>query len=96
MLPIENSVEAPRHIIRILHTAHCKRGPQRCEKCREMNVEQICLLDINPPDAGLMQRRVIQVGDSWHEFDVVKVFDGADEARAYAAEHHVIDIQLKA
>ena len=83
-----------RHIIRKIRLAHCKRGPERCEQCREMNAEQICLLDINPPDAGLMQRRVIQVGDSWHEFDVVRIFESVGEAQAYAAEHGISDIQL--
>ena len=29
-----------RYIIRKIRTAHCKRGPERCVKCKEMNVEK--------------------------------------------------------
>lgn len=94
MLPIENSAEQPRYIIRKLRLAHCKRGPERCEKCREMDAERLCLLDICPPDVGMLQRRVIQVGDEWREFDVVKVFESVDEAQGYAAAHQITDIQL--
>ena len=87
-----------RHIIRTIPTVHCKRGPQRCEKCREMNTERICLLDIDPPQPGMMQRRTIEVkidGERvWREFDVVRAFESAEEALAYAAEHHIQDIEL--
>ncbi|MBN1259078.1 MAG: hypothetical protein JXB35_00215 [Anaerolineae bacterium] len=86
------------HIIRTLHTAHCKRGPEVCEQCREMNVARSCLLDICPPDAGLMQRRVIQVtvqGEPvWREFDVVQIFETEDEARRYAAQHGIDDVEI--
>jgi hypothetical protein len=63
-----------------------------------MDVERICLLDVDPPHPGTMQRRVIEVtidGEhSWREFDVVHVFDGVDDARAYAAAHHIRDVDL--
>jgi predicted Fe-Mo cluster-binding NifX family protein len=84
------------HIIRRIRTAHCKRGPEVCEKCREMDVDRICLLDICPPDAGLVQRRVIEVtidGETeWREFDVVRVFADEQEAAAYAAQNGIEDI----
>ena len=87
-----------RYIIRKLRLAHCKRGPDRCEKCREMDGERICLLDIAPPDAGMIQRRVIEVkvgGESlWREFDIVRSFDDQEQAIAYAREHGVADIQI--
>ena len=86
------------HIIRRIRLAHCKRGPATCEKCREMDAEPICLLDICPPDPGLMQRRVIEVeGDgevTWREFDVVLVFDSEEEARAYAAMEGIEDVEI--
>jgi hypothetical protein len=44
----------PRYIIRRIRLAHCKRGPDRCDKCEEMEAERICLLDIAPPDAGMV------------------------------------------
>jgi hypothetical protein len=63
-----------------------------------MDGEWPCLLDICPADAGLMQRRVIQVeveGDvMWREFDVLKVFEDEQEARAYARERGITDVQL--
>lgn len=86
------------HIIRTIRMAHCKRGPERCEKCREMNIERICLLDVDPPRQGEQQRRVIEVeidGEKvWREFDVVRVFENADEARDYAATNDIDDIEL--
>jgi len=86
----------PHHIIRKIHLAHCKRGPRVCEKCREMDVERICLLDVCPP--GEMQRRVIQVNvggeEVWREFDVVRVFGSEAEARVYAGENGVEDVQV--
>lgn len=81
------------HIIKTIRMAHCKRGPERCEKCREMNVERICLLDVDPPQPGTRQRQVIEVeiaGERvWREFDVVRIFADLDQARAYAATHPV-------
>ena len=88
----------PRYIIRKMRTAHCKKGPERCELCRQMNVEKICLLDISPPHPGEIQRRVIAVQHGaqqvWREFDVVRSFESEAEARQYAAEHCIDDIEL--
>jgi hypothetical protein len=88
----------PGHIIRKIRLAHCKRGPQNCEKCRQMDAERFCLLDICPPNAGLEQRRVIEImvdGEpAWREFDVVRVFRDADEAAAYAAQNGIEDTDL--
>ncbi len=50
----------PRYIIRRLRLAHCKKGPDRCAQCREMNVEKICLLAIAPPQPGELQFTRIQ------------------------------------
>ena len=87
-----------RYIIRRIHTAHCKRGPLVCTKCREMDVERICLLDICPPGQGLEQRRVIEIGDgsetAWYEFDVVQTFEDEQRALAYALENGVEDVEL--
>jgi len=88
----------PRHIIRVISISHCKRGPEHCAKCRAMGGRRICLLDIAPPDQGMVQRRVIGIMiDServWREFDVVRVFADEAEARAWAANHKV-DIDLE-
>jgi len=87
-----------RYIIKKLRLAHCKRGPSTCEKCREMDIERICLLDVCPPDVGKVQRRVIQVdvGDEkiWREFDIVRTFEGKEEAIEYADKNGIKDVKL--
>jgi len=87
-----------RYIVRKMRMVHCKRGPQNCEKCREVNVERICLLDICPPDQGKIQRPVIEVeidGEvTWREFDVVKVFASEGEAIEYAANQGIEDGEI--
>lgn len=89
----------PRYIIRRMRLAHCKRGPLVCEICREMDVESICLLDIDPPDQGLVQRRVIEVeiaGEKvWREFDIVRTFADETEAQEYAEAHQISDIVIQ-
>lgn len=88
----------PCYVIRPLRLAHCKRGPSRCARCREMDEPRICLLDVCPPQQGELQRRVIAlVVDGqrvWREFDIVRVFAGEEEARAYAAAHGIDDVLL--
>jgi hypothetical protein len=89
---------ASSRIIRRIRLAHCKRGPASCEECREMDGERLCLLEILPPDEGLMQRRLIELeveGEAvWRAFDVLRVFADEEEARAYAVEHGVTDVQF--
>lgn len=85
-------------IIRTIRVAHCKRGPSICEECREMDAERICLLDIYPPGEGKMQRRAIEVSIGgervWREFDVARMFDSEEEARAYAEENGIEDVEF--
>lgn len=87
-----------RHIIRKIRLAHCKRGPGRCQKCREMEAERICLLDICPPRMGEMQRRIIKVGREgekvWREFDIVRTFESKEEAQEYADENGITDVEF--
>jgi hypothetical protein len=63
-----------------------------------MNGERICLLDVDPPHPGTMQRRVIEAEvdgqRAWREFDVVRIFENAGEARAFAAAQHIQDVEL--
>jgi hypothetical protein len=80
----------PHFVVRRIRIAHCKKGPARCDKCREMDAERICLLEICPQ--GDMQRRVIQIGDIWQEFEVARVFESEEDARAYADEHGIQDV----
>lgn len=81
-----------RHIIRRVRIAHCKRGPSRCDKCREMDAERICLLDIRPE--GEMQRRTIEVRGTWHEFEIVRAFESEEEAKTYADEQGIEDVEV--
>ena len=86
------------HIIRRIRWTHCKRGPSICERCRETNVDGVCLLDVSPPRQGEVQRRVIRVhidGEwTWREFDIVRVFDSAEAAIGYADKHGIADMDL--
>jgi len=88
----------PQYVIRRIRLAHCARGPERCEKCREMDREAICLLDMDPPNQGIVTRRVIPLevdGETvWREYDLVRVFESEAEAREYAAQNGVEDVEL--
>ncbi|NLI78393.1 MAG: hypothetical protein GX442_18390 [Candidatus Riflebacteria bacterium] len=88
------------HIIRNIPMAHCARGPEACPKCRALAAAgpRPCLLDIAPPDQGMVTRRVIEcLVDGvkvWREFDIVRTFADEAEARTYAAEHGITDLEL--
>lgn len=88
----------PHYLVCRIRLAHCARGPQRCEKCREMDREVPALLDIDPPRCGMAARRVIEVevdgSKSWREFDVVRTFETEEEARDYAAENGIAAVEL--
>jgi len=88
----------PQLIIRRIRLAHCKMGPKWCEKCREKKTKKICLLDIAPEDAGLAQRRMIEVqirGEMvWKEFDIIRTFVDEEEARRYAKTYQIDDIKI--
>jgi hypothetical protein len=63
-----------------------------------MDREVPALLDIAPPNAGMVARRVIEVevdGQKvWREFDVLRTFEDEAEARAYAREEGIPDVEL--
>jgi len=85
-------------IITEVRTAHCKLGPERCETCRDTDVAEICLLEVDPPDRGMVQRRVMEVtvaGEtSWREYDVIRSFETVEEARSYADVHGIDVVDL--
>jgi hypothetical protein len=88
----------PYHVIRTVRIAHCKRGPSRCDQCREMDAGRICLLEVCPPGEGEMQRRVLSFEENgvqvWREFDIVKIFESTEEAQTYAQQHGIDDVEL--
>jgi len=63
-----------------------------------MKTEMICLLNIAPEDAGLAQRRMIEVqvgGETvWKEFDIVRTFVDEEEALGFARSNNIKDIKL--
>lgn len=95
-VPSPEPADAPRHIIRTIRLAHCKRGPDACEECRELESEMICLLDLYAAGEGNMQRRVIEVvcqgKQTWYEYDILRTFDTRIEAMLFAEEHGIEDV----
>jgi hypothetical protein len=87
-----------RQIIRAIRLAHCKRGPDACEECRELDAEEICLLDLHAPGEGAVQRRVIEVvcqgKQSWYEYDILRTFDTRMEAMVFAEANGIEDVQF--
>jgi hypothetical protein len=63
-----------------------------------MDAPAICLLDVDPPNQGREARRTIEIEvggrKEWREFDVVKTFADETEARKYAAENGIVDVDL--
>jgi len=88
----------PKFVIRRIRQAHCAKGPARWAQCREMDREAIALLEIDPPQQGLLARRVLPVSGEgqqvWREFDMVRLFASEEEARAYAHQHGIADVEL--
>ena len=85
-------------IIRKIRLAHCKKGPDRCEQCREMKEEKICLLKLFSPDSDRIQRRMIEIhrdGEKvWYAFDIIRMFEKRAEAESYAAENGIQDVEF--
>jgi len=89
----------PRNVIRRVRQVHCKKGPERCAVCQEMNTGVIALLELRVPGSDGLQRRLIQIESmgstaEWWEYEIVRVFASESAAQAYAAEHAVDDVQF--
>ncbi len=97
--PVPGGPAMPHHIIRNIPMVHCARGPETCAKCRTVAGPRLCLLDVAPPGQGMVTRRVIECQIDgvkvWREFDIIRTFADEAEARAYAAEHGITDVDLK-
>jgi len=81
------------HIIRVVSYPVTKIiDPQNPPKNR------ICLLNVCPPDKGMVSRpmtaKMINGKVVYREYDVVKVFENADEARKYAQENGILDVNF--
>ena len=81
------------YVIREMKMMHCAKGPERCEKCRDMaknsNFSLIKLL----PGHSMVARPVLEVeinGEKqYFEYDIVQIFDNKGAAEEYSKEHHI-------
>jgi len=89
------AAESGEYIIRMISLQHCKKGPERCDRCKAMCARKYCLLNINP--GGVMQRPVIEVEikgqKEWREYDIEKIFESRAEAERYAKENRIADVK---
>ncbi|MEM3342039.1 MAG: hypothetical protein QW728_05045 [Thermoplasmata archaeon] len=82
--------------------AHCKRGPERCRICKDYEESKFCLIEVFPDSDGQIQRRTITIntnpvnsnGDAKGEkqiveFEVIMVFNTAEEAELYSKENKI-------
>jgi hypothetical protein len=95
---LQEPVGEPQLIIRTICLSHCKRGPDACEECRELETPMICLLAMYAPGEGDAQRRTIGVvregQQAWFEYDILLRFETQMEATRYAEEHGLEDVQF--
>jgi len=91
-------IKDSEYIIRRILVPHCARGPQRCERCREMAQEKkICLLKIHFTKSSIA-RPVIEVyrqGERrFGEFEIEKIFKDENDAKDYAKKNAITDVEL--
>jgi hypothetical protein len=95
---LQEPVGEPQPIIRTIRLAHCKRGLDACEECRELDTPMICLLALYAPGEGDAQRRMIGVvregQQAWFEYDILRRFKTQMEATSYAEEHGLEDVEF--
>ena len=80
---------------------HCARGAPRCPRCQAAHDEGP-VYELVVPDANELQaaRQVVRFRDAedgnsfWSEFRVVQTFASEHEARQYAQEHGITDVDL--
>ncbi|MHC9542502.1 MAG: hypothetical protein AB9903_23590 [Vulcanimicrobiota bacterium] len=89
------AAENGEYIIRMISLQHCKKGPDRCDRCRAMCARKYCLLDIAP--RGVMQRPVIEVEikgqKEWREYEIERIFESRAEAERYAKENRITNVK---
>ncbi|MFZ5950355.1 MAG: hypothetical protein ACOYXC_06600 [Candidatus Rifleibacteriota bacterium] len=81
----------PKYLLKKQVVPHCKRGPHRCEICRDSNEAKWCLLDVDPPDQDKVQRPVVEFSHAGEKFfkvfDLLKVFADRAEAEKYCRDN---------
>lgn len=76
---------------------HCSSGPSWCEECKELaKYKKICLVRIyslSPEPTRSTDLFIIKGREQKMEFEIEKVFEKEEEARAHAIENLIpIDI----
>ena len=95
-----NTFDPTRYIIRRIGLTHWARGGLRCTRCASLESQSPvpCLLDVSPPDAGMITRRTIQISRDGTakrvDFDVVMVFETEEEAKCFAEKEGIVDLEL--
>lgn len=86
--------------IHVMKKGHCARGPASCEKCKTAAAEPARpkLLDLCPwpADAARPVVELVRGGEkTYRVYEVLKSFDTAEEARAFAAQYGLEDVKLR-
>lgn len=83
-------------IIRVIEGVHCAKGPKGCKKCQDAGIQnKLCLIRIFK-EASEEPRPVIELereDQQYFTYDVLKCFDTIQEARDYALENDVWDVE---
>jgi len=94
-LDATSTIPMPRYCVNFMQIPHCKRGPERCQICRDRNIMRWCLLDIDPPDQDRVQRPVIELeiaGEKhFRVFDIIKVFESEEDMKQYMLKNKFPD-----
>ena len=84
-------------IIRVIEGVHCAKGPKGCKKCADAGIQnKLCLIRIFK-EASEEPRPIIELPEredqQYFTYDVLKCFDTMEQARNYAQEHEIWDVE---
>jgi len=85
------------YIIQRRSLVHCSSGPSFCEECKEQaKIIKVCLVKIyshSPNPTRPVDKFMIKGREQKMEFQIEKIFESDEEARAHAIENLIpIDI----
>ncbi|MBY8996970.1 MAG: hypothetical protein KGD60_04515 [Candidatus Thorarchaeota archaeon] len=83
-------------IIRVIEGVRCAKGPKGCKMCADLGIQNnLCLIRIYK-EASEEPRLLIELDredQQYFTYDVLKCFDNIPQARDYAHEHEVWDVE---
>jgi hypothetical protein len=86
-------------IIRVIGGVYCAKDPKGCKKCQDAGIQnKLCLIRIYK-EASEELRPVIELEREDQQnftYDVLRCFDTLQQARDYALEDEIWDIEYKA